>query len=49
MRFSARTFEDAAEETSNNDRYVFINVDSHPEPMKEFPRLLDIRMSFNRR
>ena len=32
----------------NNDRYVFINVDDHPEPMKELRRLLDIQMSFNR-
>jgi len=33
----------------NNDRYVFINVDDHPEPMKELRRLLDIQSSFNRR
>jgi uncharacterized Ntn-hydrolase superfamily protein len=33
----------------NNDRYFFINVDDHPEPMKELRRLLDIQMSFNRR
>jgi uncharacterized Ntn-hydrolase superfamily protein len=33
----------------NNDRYVFINVDDHPEPMKELRRLLDIQMSLNHR
>jgi len=33
----------------NNDRYVFINVDDHPEPMKELRRLLDIQMSINGR
>src|SRR5215472_435731 len=29
---------------TNNDRYVFINVDDHPEPMKELRRLLDINL-----
>jgi len=33
----------------NNDRYVFINVDDHPEPLKELRRLLDIQMAINRR
>jgi uncharacterized Ntn-hydrolase superfamily protein len=33
----------------NNDRYVFINVDDHPQPIKELRRLLDIQMSLNGR
>jgi uncharacterized Ntn-hydrolase superfamily protein len=33
----------------NNDRYVFINVDDHPEPLKELRRLLDIQMSLTKR
>jgi uncharacterized Ntn-hydrolase superfamily protein len=32
----------------NNDRYVFLNVDDHPDPMKELGRLLDIQMSLVR-
>lgn len=32
---------------TNNDRYVFINVDDHPDPMRELRRLLDIQMSIN--
>ena len=32
---------------TNNDRYVYINVDDHPEPMRELRRLLDIQMSGN--
>src|SRR5262249_57026313 len=31
----------------NNDRYVYINVDDHPEPMRELRRLLDIQMTGN--
>jgi uncharacterized Ntn-hydrolase superfamily protein len=31
----------------NNDRYVFLNVDDHPDPLKELRRLLDIQMSIN--
>jgi uncharacterized Ntn-hydrolase superfamily protein len=31
----------------NNDRYVFINVDDHPDPMTELRRLLTIQMSLN--
>lgn len=34
---------------TNNDRYVFVNVDDHPEPMKELRRLLDVQMSINHR
>ncbi len=32
---------------TNNDRYVFINVDDSQEPMHELRRLLDIQMSGN--
>ena len=32
---------------TNNDRYVYINVDDHPEPMHELRRLLDIQMTGN--
>src|SRR6202035_2976192 len=32
---------------TNNDRYVYINVDDNPEPMHELRRLLDIQMSGN--
>lgn len=32
---------------TNNDRYVFINVDDHPDPMRELRRLLDLQMSIN--
>ena len=32
---------------TNNDRYVFINVDDHPDPMRELRRLLNIQMSIN--
>jgi len=31
----------------NNDRYVFLNVDDHPDPLKDLRRLLDIQMSIN--
>jgi uncharacterized Ntn-hydrolase superfamily protein len=31
----------------NNDRYVFINVDDHPQPMQELRRLLNLQMSIN--
>jgi uncharacterized Ntn-hydrolase superfamily protein len=29
----------------NNDRYIFINVDDHPDPLKELRRLLDINLA----
>lgn len=32
---------------TNNDRYVFINVDDHPDPMHELRRLLNLQMSIN--
>jgi uncharacterized Ntn-hydrolase superfamily protein len=32
---------------TNNDRYVFINVDDHPDPMHELRRLLNMQMSIN--
>jgi uncharacterized Ntn-hydrolase superfamily protein len=32
---------------TNNDRYVFINVDDHPDPMHELRRLLDMQMGIN--
>ena len=32
---------------TNNDRYVFVNVDDHPEPMRELRRLMDIQMGIN--
>src|SRR5215471_20090712 len=32
---------------TNNDRYVYINVDDHPEPIRELRRLLDIQMTGN--
>ena len=32
---------------TNNDRYVFINVDDHPDPMRELRRLLNLQMSIN--
>jgi uncharacterized Ntn-hydrolase superfamily protein len=32
---------------TNNDRYVYINVDDNPEPMRELRRLLDIQMTGN--
>lgn len=32
---------------TNNDRYVFVNVDDHPEPTRELRRLLDLQLSFN--
>jgi uncharacterized Ntn-hydrolase superfamily protein len=32
---------------TNNDRYVYINVDDHQEPMRELRRLLDIQMTGN--
>ncbi len=30
----------------NNDRYVYINVDDHPEPLKELRRLLDMNLGY---
>jgi uncharacterized Ntn-hydrolase superfamily protein len=32
---------------TNNDRYVYVNVDDHPEPMRELRRLLDIQLTIN--
>src|SRR5262249_59756699 len=32
---------------TNNDRYVYINVDDNPEPLRELRRLLDIQMTGN--
>lgn len=32
---------------TNNDRYVFVNVDDHPDPMLELRRLLNLQMSIN--
>ena len=32
---------------TNNDRYVFINVDDHDDPMHELRRLLNMQMSIN--
>ena len=32
---------------TNNDRYVFVNVDDHPDPMHELRRLLNLQMSIN--
>jgi uncharacterized Ntn-hydrolase superfamily protein len=32
---------------TNNDRYVFINVDDHPDPLHELRRLLNIQMGIN--
>lgn len=32
---------------TNNDRYVFINVDDHPDPMHELRRLLNLQMTIN--
>jgi uncharacterized Ntn-hydrolase superfamily protein len=31
----------------NNDRYVFVNVDDHPDPLQELRRLLNLQMSIN--
>ncbi len=30
----------------NNDRYVFINVDDNPEPLRELRRLLDLNLAY---
>ncbi len=30
----------------NNDRYVYINVDDHPQPMVELRRLLDLNLAY---
>jgi uncharacterized Ntn-hydrolase superfamily protein len=32
---------------TNNDRYVFVNVDDHPDPMHELRRLLTLQMTIN--
>lgn len=32
---------------TNNDRYVFVNVDDHPDPMQELRRLMNIQMGIN--
>lgn len=31
----------------NNDRYIYINVDDNPDPMKELRRLLDLNLAQN--
>ncbi len=31
----------------NNDRYVYINVDDHPQPLVELRRLLDLALGYN--
>lgn len=31
---------------TNNDRYIFINADDHPEPVKELRRLLDMNLTY---
>jgi uncharacterized Ntn-hydrolase superfamily protein len=31
----------------NNDRYVFVNVDDHPDPLHELRRLLNLQMAIN--
>jgi uncharacterized Ntn-hydrolase superfamily protein len=30
----------------NNDRYVYINADDHPQPIQELRRLLDLNLSY---
>lgn len=32
---------------TNNDRYVFVNVDDHQDPIRELRRLMDLQMSIN--
>lgn len=32
---------------TNNDRYVYINVDDNPDPFKELRRLLDLNLAYN--
>lgn len=32
---------------TNNDRYVFVNVDDHQDPMSELRRLMNIQMTIN--
>lgn len=32
---------------TNNDRYVFVNVDDHQDPIHELRRLMDLQMSIN--
>ena len=32
---------------TNNDRYVFVNVDDHADPMRELRRLLNLQMTIN--
>lgn len=34
---------------TDNDRYVYVNVDDHPDPMRELRRLMDIQLSINHR
>jgi uncharacterized Ntn-hydrolase superfamily protein len=31
----------------NNDRYLYINVDDHPDPFAELRRLLDLNLTYN--
>ncbi len=32
---------------TNNDRYVFVNVDDHPDPLSELRRLMNLQMTIN--
>jgi len=32
---------------TNNDRYIYINVDDNPKPLAELRRLLDLNLSYN--
>src|SRR5713101_5283385 len=32
---------------TNNDRYLYINVDDNPDPFKELRRLLDVALAYN--
>lgn len=32
---------------TNNDRYIYINVDDNPDPFKELRRLLDLNLAYN--
>jgi hypothetical protein len=32
---------------TNNDRYVFVNVDDHADPMTELRRLMNLQMTIN--
>src|SRR5262249_62360059 len=32
---------------TNNDRYIYINVDDNPQPIPELRRLLDLNLAYN--